>query len=246
MSQEKNSLIVIIPAYEPRKEFVDYAKIVCADAMRLIVVNDGSCEKYDPIFDEIAKIENVTYLKHEQNKGKGCALKTAIKYCAENFEDSDVIVTADCDGQHATEDVVKVYEAVLAHKDNLVLGSRDFTLENIPPKSQLGNSMFRNAYKFFYRLEVYDTQTGLRGFTVELAKELLEVKGKRFEYEMSVLIYAKKSYIPILEVPIRTIYPDNPKDHVTHYRPIVDGMRIFGVVFKNIGAKKRPRNPKKA
>ena len=239
MLQKKNGLIVMNPAYEPRKEFIEYARTVSESACRVVVINDGSGREYDEIFDEIAKIDNVTYLKHEVNRGKGSALKTGLQYCVSELEPESVLVTADCDGQHAPEDVVKVYEAALSHKDCLILGSRNFELGNIPPKSQMGNTMFRKAYRFFYGLNIYDTQTGLRGFTVSLAEELLLVRGDRFEYEMSVLIYAKKNRIEILEVPIQTIYPEDPKDHVTHYRPIKDSLEIFGVVLKNL------RTPKK-
>ena len=43
----KEKLIVIIPAYEPQREFIDYAKKVAGFAEELVVVNDGSGQKYD-------------------------------------------------------------------------------------------------------------------------------------------------------------------------------------------------------
>ncbi|MBQ4270119.1 MAG: glycosyltransferase family 2 protein [Clostridia bacterium] len=241
----KNDLIVIIPAYEPTREFIQYALAVSERARRVVIVNDGSSEAFDGIFGEIAKIENVVYLKHEKNLGKGCALKTAFAYCVAHFESDAVIVTADCDGQHAVEDVSRVGAAVTEGVDRLVLGSRDFTLANIPPKSQIGNRIFRRAFRFFYRKKVYDTQTGLRGFSVALAKEFAAVKGKRFEYEMTVLIYAKKNGLDIFELPIQTIYPDEPKDHATHYRPIKDTLKIYSVVLKNLWMRKNPSRKKK-
>lgn len=245
MAQEKNSLIVIIPAYEPHEDFIAYAKIVSESAKCLVVVNDGSGKEYDGIFDEIASIENVIYLRHEVNRGKGCALKTAFQYCAEHFGEKEIIVTADCDGQHASEDVLNVYQVALKNDDCLILGSRDFTKSNIPAKSQIGNTIFRDAYRFFYGIKVYDTQTGLRGFSVALAKEFALAKGKRFEYEMTVLIYARKNRIQIIETPIQTIYPDDPKDRVTHYKPIKDTVKIYAVVLKNLWMRKNKERKKK-
>ena len=49
----KENLIVIIPAYEPPREFVDYARRVAEFARELVVVNDGSGSEYDGIFKEI-------------------------------------------------------------------------------------------------------------------------------------------------------------------------------------------------
>jgi len=232
MKNEK--LTVIIPAYEPPMAFIDYAKEVAGSVGALVVVNDGSGAEYDGVFAEIARIENVKYITYGENHGKGYALKEAFKYCVENYREDQVIVTADCDGQHAIKDIFRVAEASFEHPSALVLGSRDFSLPNIPKKSKVGNTNIRRIFKLLYGLDLTDTQTGLRGFSVGLAKELLTVRGDRFEYEMEMLIYTKKHNVPVLEITIETIYPDDPEDHVTHFKAVRDSLRIVGVVIKNL------------
>lgn len=228
-------LIVVIPCYEPPEEFEEYARKICEIAERLIVVNDGSGEKYDRIFESVAKSPNVTYLSYGENHGKGYALKMALRYCAENFSDEDVIITADCDGQHTVEDVQRLYRASVSHKSALMLGSRNFDQSNVPKRSAFGNKSIRMIYRLFCGIKLYDTQTGLRAFSVRLGKQLASVRGDRFEYEMSVLIYTKRHNINILELPIETVYPDDPRDHVSHYKSIRDSARILGVVLRNVG-----------
>ena len=245
MPWTENSLVVIIPAYEPQAEFESYATEVSKHAARVVVVNDGSGEEYDGIFNRLKEIPNLIYLKHEVNRGKGCALKTAFSYCASELPAEAILVTADCDGQHALEDVLKVYGEAREKNDHLILGSRDFTKDNIPVKSQIGNTLFRFTYRLIYGLAVYDTQTGLRGFSIPTARAFLEVPGDRFEYEMSALIYAKRDGIPIREIPIQTIYPDDPKDRVTHYKAIRDTLKILFVVLKNAGSAGKRRTSKK-
>lgn len=235
MTNIKENLVVIIPAYEPPREFVDYARRVASLARALIVVNDGSGRDYDDIFNSIAAIENVHYLTYGSNHGKGYALKYAFKYAGENFPAETVLVTADCDGQHSIKDLVRVYKAAFLHPNALTLGSRDFTEPNVPPRSRAGNSNMCAMFKMFYGLEVYDTQTGLRGSTVGLAQEFLKVKGDRFEFELGELIFAKKHGIPICETPIETIYPDDPGEHVSHFRTIRDSLRVLGVMLGNLG-----------
>lgn len=232
MKNEK--LIVVIPAYEPPVEFVDYAKEVAKTAKTLVVVNDGSCAEYDEVFEKIARLENVKYITYGENHGKGYALKRAFSYCVKNYGEDHVIVTADCDGQHAIADIWRVAEASFEHPSALVLGSRDFSLPNIPKKSRVGNTNIRRIFKLLYGLDLTDTQTGLRGFSVGLAKSLLSVRGDRFEYEMEMLIYTKKHDVPVLEITIETIYPEDPEDHVTHFKAIRDSLRIVGVVIKNL------------
>ena len=102
MKNEK--LIVIIPAYEPPEEFINYAVRVAEFAGELVVVNDGSGREYDDIFEKVQQIENVKYIAYGENHGKGYALKQAFKYCSEKYDEDYVCVTADCDGQHNDTD----------------------------------------------------------------------------------------------------------------------------------------------
>ena len=180
---KKEDLIVVIPAYEPPENFIDYVKTLSCSAKAIVVVNDGSGSAYDSVFERISAVSGATVLSYGENRGKGSALKFAFAYCVENFAESDIIVTADCDGQHSVRDVLRVHKASLEHKGALILGSRSFDGDNVPKKSKQGNRMIRRIFKFFYGLDLYDTQTGLRGFSVADAGRYAKVHGKRFEYE---------------------------------------------------------------
>lgn len=226
--------IAVIPAYEPPAFFLDYAKEIFRVVDRLIVVNDGSNSACDGIFESIGNLENTTVISYRENKGKGYALRQALQYCIENFSPDDIIVTADCDGQHIIEDVSIVCEALIKRSDSLILGSRNFTGSNVPKKSLAGNSTMRVLFSALYGINIYDTQTGLRAFSVKTAEKFVTVKGDRFEYEASVLIFAKRNQIPIREVSITTVYPADEKDHVSHFKAFSDSVRVTAVVLKNI------------
>ena len=226
--------IAVIPAYEPPEFFVDYAKEIFEVVDRLVVVNDGSNSSYDDIFNRIDMLENTVVISYKENKGKGYALRKALDYCYRNFSFDDIIVTADCDGQHIIEDVDIVCEASIRHRESLILGSRNFTGSNVPKKSLAGNTTMRVLFSALYGINIYDTQTGLRAFSVEVGKKFLSVKGDRFEYEAGVLIFAKRNQIPIREVSITTVYPADEKDHVSHFKAVRDSVRVTAVVLKNI------------
>ena len=74
-----------------------------------------------------------------------------------------------------------------------------------------------------------DSQTGLRAFPVSLIPFLLSVPGERFEYEMGVLLAAARRGLPMVPVMIRTIYENGNAG--THYRPLLDTLRINRLVF---------------
>ncbi len=226
--------IAIIPAYEPPNAFIEYAALVVSTVDHLIVVNDGSGSRFDSVFAEIAKLDRTDVLSYPENHGKGYALKTALSYCAEHFSDEDILVTADCDGQHAIEDVLAVCEAAQSHPETCVLGCRDFSQENVPARSRAGNTNMLRLLRLMYGIRISDSQTGLRAFTVSTAQQFLQVNGDRFEYETGMLIYAKRNHISLYEVPIRTIYPENGENHISHFETFRDSVRVVGTLLRHL------------
>ena len=225
--------VILIPSLEPDNRLPAYIRRLKEGGFaRIVVVDDGSEESYQPIFQEIDSVENTIVLHHEVNKGKGNALKTGYRWILENIgEQITGVITADADGQHTVEDCLMLAEKLEAGERALYLGSRDFNRENIPPKSRFGNKMTSIVYKLLYGQYLPDTQTGLRAFRKEDLQFMIDVEGERFEYEMKVLIACSRARIPIIPVPIETIYEN--ENEGTHFHPIRDSIRIYKVIFGN-------------
>lgn len=224
--------IAVIPAYEPPNSFIEYAQKLSQTVDRLIVVNDGSDARFGSIFEAVGGFPNTTVISCADNRGKGYALKQAFSYCADHFSDEDIIVTADCDGQHSLSDAAAVCDAAAQHPEAYVLGARDFSRPNVPPRSKAGNTQMLRLFRLLYALEITDSQTGLRAFSVKTAQAFQKVSGDRFEYETGTLIYAKRNHIPIREVSIQTIYPEHKEDHVSHFRTFRDSCRVVGTMLR--------------
>ena len=226
-------IAIIIPAYEPDNRLINLLSEMDARGMGpVILVNDGSVgNNYDEIFEASKKIvekRGGCLLEHEVNRGKGRALKTAFSYLLDSCEDIIAAVTADSDGQHSCECIQKVIDEICKHKDSLILGVRQFDLEGIPWKSRFGNTLTEKLFKYVTGEHISDTQTGLRGIPREYMKELLNLKGERFEFEMRMLVdvVGKRE---IIEVPIETIY-DSEENHQTHFDPFKDSIRIYKIL----------------
>lgn len=215
-------MIVLIPAYNPTENFISLIDELKEKKIEIIVVNDGS--NSDEIFNRIK--DKCTILNHEVNKGKGCALKTGFKYIKNCYKDV-VIVTMDADLQHTVRDAIKVFECALKNKDCFVIGGRKFD-KNTPIKSKIGNSITRKVFNKVSGVKIYDTQTGLRGFYVDLIDEMLNISGDRFEYEMNVLLTLTNKKIKIIEVEIETIYFDK---HTTTFKAIKDSIKVYKVIL---------------
>lgn len=222
---------IIIPAYEPDERFIELLSILVEEDIYIVVVDDGSGEKYRNIFDQVKEIIDGkgVLLRHEVNKGKGRALKTAFQFVLNNIPNAIGAVTADSDGQH-TKDCIKAVSASLEeHPNSLILGVRRFDGEEIPWKSRFGNTLTLKVMKIVSGLSISDTQTGLRGIPREFMEELLNVEGERFEFETRMLLETVNKY-NIVEVPIKTIY-DSKDNHQTHFNPFLDSIKIYKILF---------------
>jgi len=77
--------------------------------------------------------------------------------------------------------------------------------------------------------ELPDCQTGYRLYTRRLV-ETLGFPEPRFEAESAVLVRAVRNGFLVVGVPVRLDEPDGRA--TSHYRPIVDSLRIAGAVTR--------------
>ena len=231
ISRAVRDAVILIPSLEPDGRLPAYIRELEESGFgHIVVVDDGSGEKYQPVFEEVSRIPRTTVLHHPENQGKGMALKTGYRYIQTLEETFTGVITADSDGQHAVKDCIRLAEMLEDGKQALYLGSRDFNLPDIPPKSRSGNRITSTVFRLLYGQWLPDTQTGLRAFRREELPFMLEVEGKRYEYEMKVLIACSRSRIPMIPVKIDTIY-ENGKNEGTHFHPVKDSWRIYKVIL---------------
>lgn len=219
--------VALIPAYQPDDKLINVIKGLSSEGYNIIVVNDGSDESSEPMFSLASQMSTV--ITHTENKGKGEALKTGLRYIKANFKAPYIVVTADADGQHKTADIIRVSDEAERHKDSLVLGSRKLH-KDVPIRSRFGNSVTRWLFLAFLGRFVYDTQTGLRAFGDQIIDEMIEISGSRYEYEMIALMELAKQKTEIREVFIETVYLDNNSS--SHFNPVKDFFKICGEMWK--------------
>ena len=220
--------IIIIPALNPDEKLISY--VIQAGEKQILIIDDGSSDDCRFIFDFLEEKEECIVLRHAINMGKGRALKDAFNYCLTNLsQTASGVITVDSDGQHSVEDVLRMKEALTEYTDSLILGARNFSQENVPPKSAFGNKMTRVVIRLLYGGNIADTQTGLRAMSYQVLPAFLTLFGERFEYETGMLIEALQKKIPIKEIEIKTIYYAENKG--THFRPVSDSWKIYKLIF---------------
>ena len=211
--------IALIPAYCPEDRMIGLIKELETRGFAVVVIDDGSGEEYDELFTAARQYASVK--RYTPNRGKGEALKCGMRYIKERYQAPYTVITADADGQHRVEDIVKVADAAAEHPDSLILGKRLLD-KSSPIKSRIGNGITRVLYRMTTGRRIYETQTGLRAFSDRLLPRFLKLPGHRYEFEIDMILDASNA--DIIEVDIQTVYFDN--NAASHFRPLQDTVSL--------------------
>ncbi|HJT87540.1 MAG TPA: glycosyltransferase [Bryobacteraceae bacterium] len=229
-------IAVLIPVWQPDYRLCDLvSQLVDAGFGAILVVDDGSDMRHDRVFRSvlpnlsIASRSRVHVLRHAENLGKGRALKTGLLYFARHLPGYTGIVTADADGQHRREDILKVAGRLEREGARFVMGSRNLSGRSIPARSLAGNMLTRGIFTALTGTRLRDTQSGLRGIPAGLVNTLLSLEGERYEYEMNVLVHVAQAS-QIVEVPVEAVYLDGNES--SHFHPFRDSMRICFLLLR--------------
>lgn len=223
------SVSVVLPSLNPTQTLSNTIDgLLAAGFSHIVLVNDGSRPEALPFFEQAARRPEVTLLRHQANRGKGAAMKTAFAWLLENRPDCAGVVTVDGDGQHHPEDALSCARQML-DREQVVLGCRDFSLPDVPPRSRMGNRITCAVFKIFCGMTLSDTQTGLRAIPRRYLPALAAVAGERYEYETNMLLALKDQGIPYGETTIRTIYLDNNSE--SHFHVLRDSWKIYRLIL---------------
>lgn len=222
---------VIIPAYEAERNLAAVIADVRASlpflSDAILVVDDGSTDRTA----RIAVEAGCELVSHGRNRGKGAALVTGL--ATARARGHDVAVTVDADGQHPGEEAKRV---LLAADDPraLVIGVRGLAEAGAPKKNQVSNRISNFFISYFAGKELADTQCGLRRYPI--AETLaLAAHGEGYDFEAEILLRAVWTGTPIVEQPIRVLYPS---DRVTHFHVVRDPWRIVRTVVNALAERR--------
>jgi glycosyltransferase involved in cell wall biosynthesis len=219
---------VLVPAYRPSGALEALiVRLADCGVPAILLVDDGSPDVDRAAFERLALHPRVHLLRHAENRGKGMALKTGIRYFLDYLPHYKGLVTAD--GHHAAEDVLCLARALHKSPRLAILGARSFRTTPefgaVPLRSRVGNRLTAALFRVVTSVSLTDVQTGLRALPAALLPGLLDLPGKRYEYEMSVLLHIARTRHPLAEQPVRTV--SGAGERVSHFRPITDSVRVL-------------------
>lgn len=234
-SDSEQLLFFLFPVYQPAKNFIALIDAIILQKKahhKILVVDDGSTIGQE-LFTQIEGL-GITVLHHNLNRGKGAAIKTGLAWIIKKYPSVIGVVTADSDGQHLSNDIIRTADSIEESPQNFVLGVRHFD-DSTPWRNKSGNKISQILFRKITGIDLLDTQTGLRGIPNQFIASLLDIDFDGYEFEMQMLFQAYTMNIHFQQIRIETVYLDNNAS--SHYRPFHDSVRIYKIVFKFIFAR---------
>ena len=216
--KNKKKFAIVIPVYNHHQKVSHVIRSALALHLPIFVIDDGSS---DLTFEKIKDVAGIHIVRHPKNLGKGAAIMTGF---AEAAGVADWAITIDADGQHDPADAEKLMKTAITSPGAIIVGMRT----GMDGAHVLWTSRFGRQFSNFWvwisggpRLQ--DSQSGFRIYPLPEAMNL-NVKSKRFEFEVEILVLANRHGIPVIEAPVNVNY-DPAGERISHFRPWMDFFR---------------------
>ncbi len=197
---EDITLSIVIPCYNEKDNIESLVKRVLDSPVpnkEIIVVNDKSTDGTEKILDEVIKPMVSKVVHHEENGGKGAALKTGFTHATGDF-----VIIQDADHEYDPNEYVNVLQPLLEGKTEVVYGSRFL---NSKAKGYVANRVankFLTAFSNIFTHEhLTDMETCYKCFKREVIQSI-DIEEKRFGFEPEITAKIADKKIKIVEVPI--------------------------------------------
>lgn len=210
---------VIIPTYNNDKTLETVIRDVQNYTDAIIIVNDGSTDNTSRILNHYGHFH---ILSHENNRGKGFALRTGFTFAInKGFR---YAITIDSDGQHFPADLPEFVTWIEKDPDSLIVGARNMTQSGVPGTSSFGHKFSIFWFRVETGLKIPDVQSGFRLYPLNKIKDI-RFYTTRFEFEVEILVRTAWKGIKILSIPVNVYYPPK-EERVTHFRKFRDFTRV--------------------
>jgi len=222
MTEIRSQTAAVIPAYQDEKHIGDIVRRTRERLDHVLVIDDGSSDQTA----QRAREAGAEVIVHDQNRGKGEAIKTGLGQGI----DREVawVILLDSDGQHLPEEIDRFLSAAASvTRPTFFIGNRMNDVARMPFIRRVVNRCMSSQISRVCGQRIPDTQCGFRMVHRQIVPELLG-GGHRFDYETEVLIITSRKGYPIESVPITTVY----SDEVSKIHPLRDALRFFKLMWR--------------
>jgi dolichyl-phosphate beta-glucosyltransferase len=224
--QDEPLLSVILPSYSAglvlsqrlpnlvrflRDREINYEIVVCDDT------GDGG----EPRAAKVAAKYGAAYIAHEENKGKGAAVRTGMLAAKGKYR-----LFTDADVPFDSSAIVDALYCLIVDGADVVVGDRRLShshyYEAISTLRRAGSWAFTQMARPLFGAERFDTQCGFKAFEAETAKFLFSrATVDRFAMDVEILLLAVKTGRTIAKIPVSLTQNEDSTVHLAK-----DGMTM--------------------
>lgn len=204
--QTFQKISILIPVYNEVNSLTTLLAMVeevdfCGLEKELVIVDDGSEDGTRDVLRELEKLGKPNYriTYHNQNMGKGAALRTAIE-----IANGDLMAIQDADLEYNPKDYPPLIQMILDCQADAVYGSRISSGKSKDAFTGLhyfGNKLLTWVTNFLYQTEITDMETCYKVFRSDVVKKI-KIRSNRFDFEPEITAKLLKSGIRLKELPI--------------------------------------------
>jgi glycosyltransferase involved in cell wall biosynthesis len=167
------------------------------DNIEILVIDDGSSDRTS----EVARAHGVhRVLRFPARRGLARGFDAGLRESL--AMGADIIVNTDADNQYQGADIGKLVEPILAHRADMVVGTRPIgSIAHFSPAKKLLQRLGSSVVRRLAHTDVPDATSGFRAYSREAALRLTVLTG--FTYTLETLIQASQKNITLAHVPIR-------------------------------------------
>lgn len=197
-----NGLSVIVPVFNEANTIREILNRIDATqlASQIVMVDDASTDGTREVLEELKNLnrEDLTILFHQENQGKGAAVRTAIAEAR-----GDILLIQDADLEYDPKDYPRLLESFLDGRADVVYGSRFL---GGPHRVLFFWHYMVNRWLTFLsniltNLNLSDMEVGYKLFKREIFNDI-QIKSNRFNFEPEITAKVAKRKLRIYEVPI--------------------------------------------
>ena len=189
-------LSVIMPVYNEKEcieKIIERVKKVPVEK-EIIVVDDCST---DGTRELLSKITGIILMLHDRNRGKGAAVRIALKKVS-----GDIVMIQDADFEYPPEQYPEVIRPIVDGYADVVFGSRFLGLHRVFYFwHYVGNRLLTLLTNFLYNTILTDMETGVKAFKREIFDNIT-IRSNGFDFEPEITAKILKRGYRLYEMPI--------------------------------------------
>jgi len=213
---------ILIPCYNESKTIekvvTDFKRVMPhAD---IYVYDNNSTDGTDRIARDAGAI-----VRHEYKQGKGNVVRSMFRQI-----NADCYIMVDGDDTYPVEDAPEIERMILSGKADMVIGDRlssTYFEENDRRFHNTGNRMVRKFVNLFFKSDLKDIMTGMRGFNYNFVKSF-PIQSKGFEIETEMSVFALINNFQIHEIPVD--YRDRIEGSESKLNTFTDGYKVLVMI----------------